>query len=144
MTSKVDVAGRLAEDVQDVIHRSGHPGPPFSPGAGVVPPGDGVRDVGLRWYPMEVGGPLAVGRKAPEGGQDAIDRGVFPVPLHQGELPGDVVDKGNPERAQTPGEGDQGQDLSDNLQDVNEGFPGGKRGEVFWLDDPVVVEDVAV
>ena len=65
----------------------------------------------------------------------------FPYPF---ELPSDVVDKGNPKRAETPGEGDQGQDLSDDLQDVDEGLPGGERGKVLRLNDPVVVEDVAV
>ena len=76
---------------------------------------------------MEIGRPLAIGREAPKGGQDAIDRGVLPVAFHQGELPCDVVDKGNPEGAQAPSEGDQGKDLGDNLQDVDEGLPGGKR-----------------
>ena len=91
MAREVDVGGRPAQDVHDVVHWGGHAGPPFRPGARVVPPRDSVRDVSLRRHPVEVRGPLAVGRKAPEGGQDAIDRGVLPVPLHKGELPGDVV-----------------------------------------------------
>ena len=79
-----------------------------------------------------------------EGGQDAVHRGVLAVPLHKGKLPGDIVDEGDPERAKSSGESDQGQDLSDNLQDVDEGLPGGEGGEVLRPNDPVVVEDVAV
>ena len=144
MAGEVDVTGRPGENVHNVIHRCGQACPPLGPGAGVVSPGDGAGDVGLRRHPMEVRSPLSVGRQAPEGGQDAIDRGVLPVAFHQGELPCDVVDEGDPEGAQAPGEGDQGEDLGDYLQDVDEGLPGGKGGEVLRLDDAVVVEDVAV
>ena len=144
MAGEVDVGGRPAQDVHDVVRRGGHSSPALGPGAGVVFPGDGVRHVGLRRHPVEVGRPLLVSRQAPEGGQDAIDRGVFPVTLHQGELPCDVVDEGDPEQTQASGEGDQGQDLGDDLQDIDKGLPGGERGEVLRLDDAVVVEDVAV
>ena len=42
MAGKVNVVGRPAEDIHDVVHWGGHPGPTLGPGAGVVPPGDGV------------------------------------------------------------------------------------------------------
>ena len=93
---------------------------------------------------MKIGRPLPVGSKAPEGGQDAVDRGVLPVAFHQGELPRDIVDEGDPERAEASGERHQGEDLGDYLQDVDECLPGGEGGEVLLLDDAVVVEDVAV
>ena len=93
---------------------------------------------------MEVGRPLAISRKAPECSQDAIDRGVLAVSLHEGKLPGDVVNEGDPEWAESPGERDQGQHLSDDLHDIDGGLPGGEGGEVLGLNDPVVVEDVAV
>ena len=85
---------------------------------------------------MEVGRPLAIGRKAPEGGQDAVNRGVLAVPLHKGKLPGDIVDEGDPERAKSPGESDQWQDLSDDLQDIDEGLPGGKGARCSGLMTP--------
>ena len=75
MAGELDVASGLTEDVHDVIHRGGRPG------AGVVPPRNGVGDVGGRRHPMEVGGPLVVGGEAPEGRQYAVHRDILPVPL---------------------------------------------------------------
>ena len=144
MAGEVNVTGRPGENLHDVVHRGGHACPPFDPGSGVVAPGNGVRDVRLRRDSMEVRRPLAVSGEAPKGRQDAIDRGVLAVSLHQGELPGDVVDEGDPKGGEAPGEGNQRKDLSDDLQDVDKGLPGGEGGKVLRFDDPVVVEDVAV
>ena len=77
--------------------------------------GDCVGNVGLGRDPLELDEPSLVRRQRPERRDHAVDRAVLAVTLGQRRLAGGVVDEGNDGRRQFGAEGDEGDELRQDL-----------------------------
>ena len=73
-----------------------------------------------------------------------LTEGSFPYPFIRANCPATLSMKAIQKGLRRLAKVTKGRTLGDDLQDVDEGLPGGERGEVFRLNDAIVVEDVAV
>ena len=87
MAGEVDVVGRLAEDIHNVVHRSGHPGPPLGPGAGVVPQemaSETLDSEGTRW---KSGDHCRSAARPQKEAKIPLTEGSFPYPFIRANCP---------------------------------------------------------
>ena len=118
----LQVCRRRREDPQDVVDGTANSGPPFRQRSAEVVPGDCVGNVGLGRDPLELDEPSLVRRHRPKRRDHAVDRAVLAVAFGQRRLAGRVVYEGNDGRRQSGAEGDEGDQLRQDL-----------ASRVFWV-----------
>ena len=105
--------------------------------------GDGVGDIRLGGHPLELDEPALASGDRPEGGDHAVDRGVFAVALRQRRLSRRVVDERHHCRRHQLGKRGEGDDLGEDFEHIDVCSACGKQLDKPRRHHTMVVENLS-